>query len=68
LFVALIVLVTMNLVAMTALAALLTAEKLWVHGPSRSLVPVAGVALAVVVLLHPSTAPGLYLPVAPMGM
>ena len=29
---------------------------------------VAGLALAVVVLVHPSTAAGLYFPVAPMGM
>jgi len=69
LFVALIALGTMNLVAMAALAALLTAEKLWDHGPSLSRVmAVAGLALAVVVLVHPSTAAGLYFPVAPMGM
>jgi len=68
LFVALIALGTMNLVAMVALAALLTAEKLWVHGPALSRVmALAGVALAVVVLLHPSTAAGLCLPAAPMG-
>lgn len=69
LFAALIALGTMNLLAMAALAALLTAEKLWVHGPALSRVmAVAGVALAVVVLVHPSTAAGLYFPVAPMGM
>ena len=69
LFVALIALGTMNLLAMAALAALLTAEKLWAHGPALSRVmAVAGVALAVVVLVHPSTAAGLYVPVAPMGM
>lgn len=69
LFTALIALGTMNILAMAALAALLTAEKLSVHGPALSRVmAVAGVALAVVVLVHPSTAAGLYVPVAPMGM
>ena len=69
LFVTLIALGTMNLAAMAALAALLTAEKLWVHGPALSRVmAVAGLALAVVVLVHPSTAAGLYVPLAPMGM
>jgi len=59
----------MNLLAMVVLAALLTAEKLWAHGPALSRVmALAGVALAVVVLAHPSTAAGLYVPAAPMGM
>ena len=69
LFVALMALGTMNLLVMAALAALLTAAKLWVHGPSLSrVIAVAGLVLAVVVLVHPSTAAGLYFPVAPMGM
>jgi predicted metal-binding membrane protein len=69
LFVALIALGTMNLAAMAAFAALLTAEKLWIRGPALSRVmALAALALSVVVLVHPSTAAGLYLPVAPMGM
>jgi predicted metal-binding membrane protein len=69
LFAALIALGTMNLLAMAAIATLLTAEKLWVHGLALSRVmAVAGVALAVLVLIHPSTAAGLYVPIAPMGM
>ena len=69
LFAALIALGTMNLVAMAALAALLTAEKLWARGPALSRVmAVAGLVLAVVVLVNPSTAAGLYVPTAPMGM
>jgi predicted metal-binding membrane protein len=69
LFAALIALGTMNLVAMAALAALLTAEKLWAHGPALSRVmAVAALALAAVVLVHPSIAAGLYVPAAPMGM
>jgi predicted metal-binding membrane protein len=69
LFAALIALGTMNLVAMAALAALLTAEKLWAHGPALSRVmAVAALALAAIVLVHPSMAAGLYAPAAPMGM
>jgi predicted metal-binding membrane protein len=69
LFAALIALGTMNLVAMAALAALLTAEKLWTHGPALSRVmAVAALALAALVLFHPSIAAGLYVPAAPMGM
>jgi predicted metal-binding membrane protein len=59
----------MNLLAMTGLAALLTAEKLWAHGPTLSRVmAVAGLALAVAVLIHPSIAAGLYVPATSMGM
>ena len=69
LFVALIALGTMNIVAMALLATALTAEKFWVHGPALSKVmAVAGLVLAVVVLLKPSMAAGLYVPSAPIGM
>jgi predicted metal-binding membrane protein len=69
LFVALIALGTMNILAMALLAAVLTAEKLWAHGPALSRVmAVAALVLAVVVLAKPSMAAGLYVPAAPMGM
>jgi predicted metal-binding membrane protein len=69
LFAALIALGTMNLLAMAVLAALLTAEKLWTHGPALSRVmAVAALALAALVLVHPSIAAGLYVPAAPTGM
>jgi hypothetical protein len=49
--------------------AVLTAEKLWAHGPALSRVmAVAGLVLAVVVLVKPSMAAGLYVPAAPTGM
>ena len=70
LFAALIALGVMNLLAMVALAAAVTAEKLWAHGVGLSRVlAAAAVGLAAVVAVHPSLAAGLYdVPMPAAGM
>ena len=51
----------MNLAAMVVLAAVVLAEKLWVHGELLArLVGVAALALAVAVIWVPALAPGLH--------
>jgi predicted metal-binding membrane protein len=56
-----VVLGVMNLAAMVALAAVVLAEKLWVHGELLArVVGVAALALAVAVIWVPALAPGLH--------
>jgi hypothetical protein len=56
-----VVLGVMNLAAMVVLAAVVLAEKLWVHGEVLArVVGVAALALAVAVIWVPALAPGLH--------
>jgi predicted metal-binding membrane protein len=64
-----VVLGVMNLTAMVVLAAVVLAEKLWVHGELLArAVGVAALALAVTVIRVPELAPGLHGTSQMMGM
>ncbi len=69
LFAALLAIGMMNVLAMTAVAIVVTMEKLWSRGVMLSRVlAVTSLALAVVVAVHPAVAAGLYQAPSVMGM